>query len=131
MLTNTAMTCNNSVLIVEDDAYLSKVLVGRLKEEGFKVRCADDGLQALTMCKAEKFDLILLDLLMPVMGGLSFLRKLKKESYRQPIIVLTNLAQDDELKEARTLGAENCFIKSNISLDEVVDKVKGRLAKVR
>ncbi len=122
------MPHNNSVLVVEDDAYLSKVLVTRLKEEGFKVRSADDGMQAFAMCKAEKFGLILLDLLMPVMDGFGLLRRLKKEQYSQPVIVLTNLAQDDDLKEAKTLGAETCYIKSNLSLEEVIEKVKSRLA---
>ncbi len=117
----------DSVLVVEDDSFLSKVLVNRLKEEGLCVYNAYDGVSALAMCKEQKFKLILLDLLMPLMDGFDFLRNLRSRKNNTSVIVLTNLAQDDELEEAKKLGAEKCYIKSNIDIDDIVREVKERI----
>ena len=76
----------------------------------------------------EKFDLILLDLIMPVMDGFELLEKMKERGLKTPVIVLTNLGQTEDAKKAKELGAVDYFIKSNTAIADVVkhiDKVLG------
>jgi len=114
----------NVILVVEDDAYLSKIIVNRLEEEGFLVQSAGDGVQALLMMKAQEFSLILLDLLMPVMNGFDFLRKIKENEVKTPIMVFSNLSQNQYKEEVLKLGANSYYIKTDISVDEIVKNIK-------
>lgn len=113
-----------TILVVEDDDYLSKIIVNRLDEEGFVVQSANDGSSALVMTKAQDFSLILLDLLMPVMNGFDFLRKFNEAGGKTPVIVFSNLSQNQYNDEILKLGAESYFVKTEVSVDEIVKKIK-------
>ena len=119
----------NPILVVEDDKYLSKIIVNRLLDEGFSVQSADDGAQALLMVKGGRFSLILLDLLMPVMDGFDFLRKLRESDARTPVMVFSNLEESQKKEETEKLGANSYYVKSDISIDEIVEKIKELLNK--
>lgn len=102
------------ILVVEDDRDLNKAYSIILRHEGHEVQSAFDGQEALD--KLANFDpeLVLLDLLMPIMGGLEFLQQWEK-SKRQPnvkILIFTNMENSPEVAEAYKLGAERCIIKS-------------------
>ncbi len=117
-----------SVLIVEDEKPLARALELKVKHYGFLAKTAFNGKEALDILAKEKFDLILLDLIMPVMDGFELLEKMKERGLKTPVIVLTNLGQTEDAKKAKELGAVDYFIKSNTAIADVVkhiDKVLG------
>ena len=103
-----------NILIVEDDHDLNNAYCIILKNEGHNVVSAFDGSEALDKAKTFTPDLILLDLLMPIMGGLEFLQKydLKKRHASVKVLIFTNMENSPEVSEAYTLGAKRCIIKS-------------------
>lgn len=123
------------ILVAEDEELLSKVLEDELKEAGFDVLLAADGSEALKDLKnnTKEIDLVLLDLLMPVVDGFQVLEEMQKDQIHNlgsiPVIVLSNLGQDDEIKKAFKLGAADYFVKSQHPISEIVEKVKGFLEK--
>lgn len=102
------------ILVVEDDRDLNNAYNVILTNEGHVVSTAFDGKQALNKAKDFEADLILLDLLMPVMGGLEFLQHydLKKKHSGVKVLIFTNMENSPEVAEAYKLGAHRCIIKS-------------------
>lgn len=102
------------ILVVEDDHDLNKAYCIILKHEGHEVVAAFDGKEALDKLVDFKPDLILLDLLMPVMGGLEFLQKwsVPKKHNDVKVLIFTNMENSPEVAEAYKLGAHRCIIKS-------------------
>jgi DNA-binding response OmpR family regulator len=103
-----------NILIVEDDRDLNNAYCIILENEGHKVVPAFDGKQALNKSKTFEPDLILLDLLMPVMGGLEFLKHyhLQSKHSNVKVLIFTNMENSPEVAEAYKLGAHRCIIKS-------------------
>lgn len=116
----------NNILIVEDEKFLVRALQDSLTIEGYKVDVAVNGEEAVEKVKAKQPDLILLDILMPKKDGFYVIGELRKnpEWKMIPIIVLSNLGGDAEIKQALTMGASDYFVKSQHSLEEVVEKIK-------
>lgn len=102
------------ILVVEDDRDLNNAYCIILKNEGHEIEAAYDGRQALAKLKNFSPDLILLDLLMPVMGGLEFLQNydLLKEHTKVKVLIFTNMENSPEVNDAYKLGAHRCIIKS-------------------
>ena len=115
-----------SVLIAEDDRFLGNVLKTKLQQEGFQVRLAVDGELALTEIAAAVPDILLLDVIMPKKNGFDVLAelRLKRGGAQVPVIILSNLGQEDDIKRGMSLGALDFLVKSDHSLQEIVDKVK-------
>ncbi len=113
------------ILLVEDDEVLSKVAHEELTEAGFEVFQAYDGEAGLAMAHEKKPDLILLDILLPKKNGFDVLETLKKTpEARIPVILLTMLGSDDDIKKGLRLGANDYIVKSQHALPEIVEKVK-------
>lgn len=119
------MSEKKKILIVEDDQFLHKILATKIKAAGFDVISAYDGESALKKVK-EMPDLILLDLILPQMSGFEFLGEIKLDAKLKkiPVIVLSNLGQEEDLERAKSLGAQDYLVKANFSIDEVVKKIK-------
>jgi DNA-binding response OmpR family regulator len=102
------------ILVVEDDRDLNRAYCIILRHEGHEVETAFDGQEALDKLKKFEPDLILLDLLMPVMGGLEFLQQwnLPKRPQKTKVLIFTNMENSPEVTEAYKLGAHRCIIKS-------------------
>ena len=117
------------ILLAEDDRFLRKAAETALKRGGFTVIPAVDGEEALRMARAESPDLILLDLIMPKMQGFEVLRALKADAATAaiPVVILSNLGQDGDVKQAMEAGAAGYFVKANLSLQDLVKRV-GELA---
>ncbi len=109
------------ILVVEDERPLAHALELKLTHEGYDVTIATDGAEALKIANAEKFVMILLDLIMPNLDGFAFLEQMKKKT---PVIVLSNLGQDEDKERAKSLGAVAYFVKSNTPITEIIAKVK-------
>src|SRR3989338_3862411 len=97
------------ILLAEDEQAISKVLALKLVNSGYDVTTVDNGEKALAELAKNKYDLLLLDLLMPKVDGWSVLEKLKGSNLK--IIVTSNLGQEEDIKKAKALGALDFFIK--------------------
>jgi len=112
------------VLIVEDERPLAHALDLKLKHEGFDSVVANNGKEGLDLILGGDFDVVLLDMMMPVMDGFQVLKELQKQEKRPVVFVLSNLSQRED--EARVLeaGARKYFIKSDTPLSIIVEEVK-------
>lgn len=121
---------SKKVLLVEDDPFLHKVLDQRLKDEGITVIVSTDGEAAVIAAQKEKPDLILLDLILPKKSGFDVLIDLRKKeaTAKIPVVVLSNLGQQEDIEQIEKLGIEEYLIKADHSLSEIVNKVKKYLA---
>lgn len=115
------------ILIVEDEKLIVKPLEIKLKLSGFQVGTAYDGKEALDILAKEKYDLILLDLMMPDIDGFTVLKELNKRGDQTPVIIASNLNQIDDVSRALEMGVKNYYVKSNTSLEEIVENVKKTL----
>ncbi len=113
------------VLLAEDDRFLRKAAETALKRQGFTVLPAVDGEEALRMARAETPDIVLLDLIMPKLQGFEVLRSLKADpaTAKIPVIILSNLGQESDVKQAMEAGAAGYFVKANLSLQDLVKRV--------
>lgn len=112
------------ILVCEDEKPIAKALVLKLNHEGFEAEAVHDGEEAIKILQERQFDLVLLDLIMPRVDGFGVLAKMQELKNNTPVIVTSNLGQEEDLKRAKELGAINYFIKSNTSLQEIVDNIK-------
>lgn len=117
------------VMIVEDDVTLRDIYTTRFGAEGYEVVTASDGELALTVAVKEKPDLILLDIMMPKISGFDVLDILRAtpETKDTKIIVMSALSQTADIEKGKSLGANAYLVKSQVTLSEVVDKVKAVL----
>jgi len=119
------------VLVVEDDAMLSRVLAESLKTEKFKVLVVDNGSKVFDETAKFLPDIILLDLVLPGLDGFAVLKQLKEETKTAsiPVVVVSNLDQPSDVKAVKALGADQYFLKANTKLDLIIQYVKDRLKK--
>lgn len=121
-----------SILIVEDEVSLRTILCDKFVREGFTVLNAKDGEIGLATALEEEPDLILLDLVMPKMDGMTMLKKLRQTNdwgKTVPVMLLTNLGSDDEsrMREIAEDTAVSYLVKSNWSINDLTEKVKETL----
>ncbi|MBI3634212.1 MAG: response regulator [Candidatus Yonathbacteria bacterium] len=114
------------ILIVEDEEFLVRAIKDNLTSEGYTVSVAMDGGAVADEIQKKKPALILLDLLLPKKNGFDVLRDIKANPEWQliPVIILSNLGEDSEIKRGLELGASDYFVKSQHPIQEVMDKVK-------
>ena len=120
------MATSNKILLVEDDPFLLDMYSTKFKEVGFNIVTAQDGEMGLTKAQEEMPDLILLDVVLPKKDGFEVLKQLKSDSKtaKIPVILLTNLGLDSDVKRGLELGAQSYIIKAHFTPTEVVAKVK-------
>jgi CheY-like chemotaxis protein len=117
-----------SILLVEDEVVLQKLFHDPLTKAGHKVSVAEDGQKALESIKKSEPDLIILDLLLPVMDGLKFLRIYNLEKHHKAkIMVLTNYYTDDIQQKVLKLGVEHFYLKADYTPSQLIDLVEGLL----
>lgn len=112
------------ILIAEDEPALRHIFVLKLESSGFEVHVAENGQQALDILAKEKFDLLILDLIMPEKSGFDVLEELQRRKNKMPVIVASNLSQDEDLERAKQFGIKDYFVKSHTSVATVVDNIK-------
>jgi DNA-binding response OmpR family regulator len=120
------------VLVIEDDPFYSNIYMMKLKKEGIRAEVALNGDAGLAVARKEKPALILTDLIMPGKDGFEILKELKANPTLRdvPVIVLSNLSQEEDMRRAKELGAVEYLVKANISIQDVIEKVKSNLATV-
>ncbi len=117
------------ILIVEDEKPLAKALELKLGKEGYSTTIAINGNEAVELLKNEKFNLIILDLVMPQYDGFHVLEYIHQNKIPVRTIVLSNLSQSEDMQKAKSFGALDYYVKSNTPIVELVDKIKQALAK--
>ena len=125
------MAIQGKVLLIEDEKMLSTMYATKFAKEGYDLVQAFDGEAGLAKAKSETPAVILLDIIMPKLDGFAVLKALKSDATLKsvPVILLTNLGQDEDIKKGKELGAVDYFIKANHTPAEVVDKVKSLFEK--
>lgn len=120
------MKNQKTILVVEDDKSLSSVLEAKLGEDNYGVVVCKNGQEALDYLVDSKPDLIILDIIMPVMDGHEFFDKVKENAKTSniPVIFLTNLGNEEDHENC---GAEEYIIKSNISVEDLLERIKSFL----
>lgn len=122
-----------TILIVEDEAVLREAMKEKLTNSGFDTHTAEDGEEGLKIALEKHPDLILLDILLPKMDGMTMLKKLREENdwgRNARVILLTNVDNPDMVAEGLKIGFDESYdylVKTNWTLDEVVKKVKNKL----
>ena len=117
------MRNSKKILIVEDEKTLARALGFKLTYSGFAVKIVFNGEEGVALLRQEKFDLVLLDLIMPKMDGFMVLATLKAEKIKVPVMVLTNLSQEDDIKRTKEYGVKEFIIKSNTPIAVIVEHV--------
>ncbi len=117
------------ILLVEDDPFLIDIYTTKLKEEGFLIDVATTGEECLKKIKEEKFNLLILDIVLPEIDGWEILERLKKEKEDQDlkVLILSNLGQKEEIERGLSLGANKYLVKAHHTPSEIVEKIKEML----
>lgn len=114
------------ILIVEDDSFVAEVYLAKLTEMGYEAVLAQNGKEGLAALENGKVDLVLLDILMPVMGGAEMLEEVRKrdEWKNIPVILLTNVGEKESIQKMRKFGVKDYLIKSHFTPAEVIEKIE-------
>ena len=114
------------ILIVEDDSFLQGLASRKLRAEGYEVVGAANHTETFKALEGEKPAIILLDLLLPEVDGFEILKRVRENPATKslPVIVFSNLSEDKDIKKAQDLGVIEFMVKSNFTLDELVQKIK-------
>ncbi len=121
----------SKILIIEDDPFLADIYATKFGQEGFDIGMAADGESGFKKIEEERPDIILLDIVLPKMDGLEVLRRTKESPELKdiPIVLLTNLGQEEEVKRGLSLGAAQYLIKAHHAPGEVANIIKQILEK--
>jgi len=111
------------ILIIEDEKTLARALGFKLTYSGFEIKTVFNGEEGVAILRQEKFDLVLLDLIMPKMDGFMVLATMKTEKIKVPVMILTNLSQEDDIKRTKEYGVKEYIIKSNTPIAVIVEQV--------
>lgn len=112
------------VLLVEDDPFLRKLFLMNLSDSDWEISVAENGQEALAAVNTQTPDLLLLDLVMPVLDGYGVLAELHNMATKFPIIVLSNLNQETDLEKARQLGVQDLFVKSTLDFETLMARMR-------
>lgn len=124
-----AETNKKTVLLIEDDIFLSQLLSTRLQKAGIDVVKVFDGEVAIETLKITRPDLLLLDIILPKKSGFEVMEEINSNPMLKdgPIIVISNLGQDADVARGKALGAAEYLIKAQTGIDDLVEKIKSFL----
>lgn len=121
------------ILLIEDEEMLANMYEVKFRNEGFELLKANNGADGLEMAKSTKPQFVLLDIIMPKMDGFSVLTAMKEDPDLKdiPVLLLTNLGQDEDIERGKKLGAVGYLVKANVTPADVVDRVKAELSRLK
>lgn len=115
------------ILIIEDEKPLAHALELKMKHEGYETTVISSGEEGMKEAVTGKYDLILLDLILPGMDGFSILKEMQAKKIKAIVIILSNLGQDEDRKKAEEFGVKQYLVKSNVPLADIVKAVKSTI----
>lgn len=119
---------SKKILVVEDEKAISRIMIMKLVQEGYSVDLADDGDKAINFFLNNKYDCILLDLILPRKDGFDVLAEVRSQDKEIKVMVLTNLGQVEDKLRVEKMGIQGYYVKSEMSIYELIGKVKELLA---
>jgi len=114
---------NKKILLIEDDSNFAFILKERFSQEGFSVVHVEDGKEALSILKKENFDLAISDVLLPVVNGVELAKSIRTNYPQLPIILLTNIKDENNWQIVRKMKKVEYLIKSEHSIKEIIERV--------
>lgn len=121
------MADTKKILVAEDDTFLSTLLKNRLVRDGFDVTVVSRGDEVVPTLKKQKTDLILLDIILPGRIGYDIIDDLEEAKIKTPFMIISNLAQDEDVQRAKKAGAVDYFVKAHVAIDDLVKRVSSFL----
>lgn len=118
------MSTNQRVLIIEDEHAIAEALKLQLSKEGYEIEVVYDGREAIATLMLQRYDLVLLDLIMPGEDGIAILEKLHDATIDVPVIVTSNLSKEEIRQKAMGLGAIDFIVKSDTTLEQITNRIK-------
>lgn len=118
---------NTEIIIGEDDVVLREVYMKKFTLSGYKIRVAPNGQEVMKLIAEKEPDVLILDIHMPVMDGFSVLSQLPKASRKYPVIMLTNFGDEVSRRRGAELGADDFFIKSEMTIKTLIQMVDGMI----
>ena len=121
------MTENKKVLLADDDIFYAKIMRRHIVNAGYDVVIAINGKEAVESVRKDKPDLAILDIMLPQLDGFSVLCQIKQmggDTAKIPVFMISNLAQETDKKKGMELGANEYIVKSDLTLKDIVDKIK-------
>lgn len=118
---------NKKILIVEDDPNFISILQKRFSQEGFTIFTAQDGKEGFNLSEKEELDLVISDLLLPILDGVEMVKKIKEKKADLPVILLTNVKDNNYLEATKKLKKVDYLIKSDVRIDEIVKKARKKM----
>lgn len=120
---------SENILLIDNEQFIVVAYRDGLERAGYKVTLAEDGQSALDQMLLDPPNLVLLELLVPKLNGFELIQAMKQEPKLLdiPILVLTNLSQQADREEAESLGAQDFFVKSDVSLQDVLKRINSLL----
>lgn len=117
------------IAIIEDDSVIAQMYRMKFEADGFEVQVADNGRDGVTLVEQFSPDIVLLDMQMPIMNGDEALKQIRKKDWGKtvPVMVLTNLGEEEAPKNIRSLGIESYIVKADLTPRQVVERVKTTL----
>lgn len=117
---------NNKILIAEDDPSISRLIAYKFEKEDFKIKVLEEGDKVLAELRADNYDALLLDLMLPVLDGMQVLKKIREENIKIPVLVLSAKSQEEDILKALKAGA-NDYITKPFRPDELLLRLKKML----
>ena len=117
------------IAIIEDDSVISQMYRMKFEADGFEVQIANNGKDGVALVREFAPDMVLLDMQMPVMNGDEALKNIRNEEWGKtvPVMILTNLGEEEAPKDIRSLGIESYIVKADLTPRQVVERVKTTL----
>ena len=113
-----------SILFVEDEKAISRVMKLKLEQNNLEVTLAKTGQEAMDYFDENTYDLVLLDLILPEKDGFSVLSHIREQNTEIDVVVLTNLGQPEDRKRLQDIGISGYYVKSEVPIYELVNKIK-------
>ena len=122
----TEQKISEKILLIEDEAMLSSMYQAKFAKEGIEIEVAGDGEEGLKKAKEGAYKAVLVDIIMPKLDGFAVIKELRADpNYKDtPIILLTNLGQEEDVKKGKDLGASDYLVKANFTPSQVVKKIQ-------
>lgn len=117
-----------NILIAEDDSVLRNLYVKKFSIAGFSIRTAVDGEETIKAIQEQAPDILILDLHMPKVDGFAVLEKFPKENRKFPVIILTNFEEEKYKERGKALGADDYFVKKDMTIRSLLDMAERLLA---
>lgn len=125
--TTSAKKAGKKILVIEDEKPLAHALELKMQHEGYETTVCSTGESGMKEAITGKYDLILLDLILPGVDGFTILQEMKNKKIKTVVIILSNLGQDEDRAKAKEFGAKDYLVKSNVPLADIVKVVKSAI----